>query len=1069
MQEARGMTAVVEDETLKMYIEESKEHLDTIESDLLAIEQQGENIDETLVNKVFRAAHSIKGGAGFLGLNTIKELAHKIENVLDMVRNYQMTPSPEVINTVLVAFDFLGELLDDAVNSNGKDISVHVAALHELATANLNLEEKKMTAQVKEIQADDMLTTFSLNEFELSQTCRGRQNVYILKYDLIRDVQRKNKTPFSLMRQLDECGLILDLKVGVASVGDLDSAEISSVIPMYVLYATVIELDLIGAVIDLDPEDISLVRPPELADTAFDGQQLPEDSPPSLRSVEPSVDTEAPSTDIRATPQPQGLIRQDSEKPQEINKTITRTKTADPQTDSLRVSVGVLDQLMNRAGELVLARNQLMQALTQGDKQSVKVAGQRISLVTSELQETIMLTRMQPVGNIFNKFPRLVRDLARNLGKEMELVLEGNEVEMDKTIIEGLGDPLTHLVRNSADHGVEMPDERKAQGKPASGRIVLRAFHESGQVIIEIEDDGKGLDVNKLAAKALEKGIVSESQLETMTDAEKMNLIMLPGFSTAEKVTDVSGRGVGMDVVKTNLDKLGGQVEIQSILGKGTLVRIKLPLTLAIIPSLLVSSGGQRFALPQVNVGELLRIPANQVRERIDKVGGADVLTLRGEMIPLLQLNNVLGLHQTYFDAKLGVIREDRRQRLIDDRLSDQEVSSKPLEQVAKEAKSTSLELEERRGSRLSDICIVVLQTGAFKYGMVVSEVHDTIEIVVKPLGRHLKKCQTYAGATIMGDGRVSLILDVAGLARQADLRPLSDAEKKAHKDQQGTSEQATRQSLLLFRNGAEEHCAVPLRLVLRVEQIKTADIEVKGGKKVIQYRGGSLPVFALEEVASVEMLEESESLAVLLFVIGGHEVGLLAVPPLDVMELDLVVDESTLRQPGISGSAIIQGKTTLLVDIFEVMRTLKPDWVRESPSGSDATGSGAGHFAGAQSILLVEDSHFFRSQVKHFIEEVGYPVIEAEDGVQAWAKLEAHAEEIGLIVTDIEMPNMNGFELTSKVKNDPRFAHFTVIALTSLAGEEDVARGKKAGIDEYQVKLDRDNLIQSIRGRIPR
>ncbi len=1078
------MAAVVEDETLLMYIEESKEHLDTIEGDLLAIEQQGENIDEALVNKVFRAAHSIKGGAGFLGLDTIKELSHKIENVLDMVRNYQMKPSPEMVNVVLVAFDFLGELISEAVQSNGKDISVHVAALQGLVTASLNRDEKDMSSQMEEILADDFQTTFTLNEFDLTQARRGGANVYILKYDLIRDVQRKDKTPFSLIQQLDELGLILDLKVGVASVGDLDSAEISTEIPMYVLYSTVIEQDMIGMVIDLEQEDINLIPVKEVIAPAPVRQKpeeqaaiappTPSPTPSPLVIPASAPPVIAPSVTAEQSLTPLAMTKAETpaaeDRTPEKKKESAKPKTQEGQPDSLRVSVGVLDQLMNRAGELVLARNQLLQAISQGDKQSVKVAGQRISLVTSELQETIMLTRMQPVGNIFNKFPRLVRDLARNLGKEMELSLEGNDVEMDKTIIEGLGDPLTHLVRNSADHGIELPVVRQANAKPISGRITLRAFHESGQVIIEIEDDGKGLDVDKLAAKALEKGIINEQQLETMTEAEKIQLIMLPGFSTAEKITDVSGRGVGMDVVKTNLDKLGGQVEIQSQVGKGTVVRIKLPLTMAIIPSLLVSSCGQRFALPQVNVGELLRIPANQVREKIDKVGGADVLTLRGELIPLLQLNNVLGLRQTYFDSKLGIIRDDRRQRLIDERLASEKGEAPPPAQPTGKAENPdNLETPERRGSRTSDICIVVLQTGAFKYGMVVNEVHDTIEIVVKPLGRHLKSCEAYAGATIMGDGRVSLILDVAGLARHADLRSLSDAEKKTHQGALGVSAESTRQSLLLFRNGAEEHCAVPLRLVLRVEQIKTSAIEIKGGKKVIQYRGGTLPVFALEEVASVEMLEESASLAVLLFVIGGHEVGLLAVPPLDVIELDLVVDESTLRQTGISGSAIIQGKTTLLVNIFEVIQALKPDWQQESPSIVSPTGTEGGPTNDAKSILLVEDSQFFRSQVKHFIEGAGYRVIEAEDGVQAWAALEARSAEISLVVTDIEMPNMNGFELTKKLKNDQRFCHLEVIALTSLASEADVAHGKKVGIDEYQVKLDRDNLIRSITSRLPR
>ncbi len=304
--------------------------------------------------------------------------------------------------------------------------------------------------------------------------------------------------------------------------------------------------------------------------------------------------------------------------------------------ETLRVHVSLLENLMNLAGELVLSRNQLMQAISQGDEHEVLNAGQRIDLVTSELQEAIMLTRMQPVGNIFNKFPRVVRDLARDLGKEIELILEGKEVELDKTIIEGLSDPLTHLVRNSADHGIESPEERIAKGKNPTGKIILKAYHAAGQVNIEIKDDGRGIDAEKIVNKAIAKGLITEEQAKGMNEKEKLNLIFLPGLSTAEKISDVSGRGVGMDVVKSNLDKLGGQVDIETEKDKGTTIRIKLPLTLAIIPSLLVSVGEERFAIPQVNVDELIEVPASQVEERIEKVGDADVLILRGELIPYL-------------------------------------------------------------------------------------------------------------------------------------------------------------------------------------------------------------------------------------------------------------------------------------------------------------------------------------------------------------------------------------------------------------------------------------------------
>ncbi len=1061
------MAGIMVDETLQMYIEESREHLQDIESDLLEIERQGEEIDEALVNKVFRAAHSIKGGGSFLGLHTIKELAHKIENILDMIRNFQMIPRPEVVNTVLTAFDHLGLLLDHAEESNDMEIAEQVAALDRVVAAQLNGEDRAAMQKAAEIQSPDPFTIFTLTDFDMKQARKGGKVIYILEYDLIKDVHRKGKTPLDIIKALDETGTMLDLKLGLSAVGDLDSDEISTTIPMYVLFSSIIEPDIIGMVAELDEARIHVVEEetPEAAVADQDASPEAASRPAAVTPSPPETPSNPPSSPPPAPPTSPAAGRTEPE---------TKAKPAAGQsTESLRVNVRVLDQLMNRAGELVLARNQLLQAQSLWDKQGVRAACQRIDLVTSELQETIMLTRMQPVNNIFSKFPRVVHDLAKTLGKEMELELEGKEVELDKTIIEGLGDPLTHLVRNSCDHGIERPEERKAKGKSPLGRIVLRAYHESGQIIIEIEDDGKGLDAQKIAAKALSKGLITAQQLEAMADKEKINLIMLPGFSMAETITDVSGRGVGMDVVKTNLDKLGGQIEILSEKDRRCVIRIKLPLTLAIIPSLLVASCGERFAIPQVNVAELLRIPATEIHQHIDKVGGADILTLRGELIPLLQLNNVLKLRKTYYDRKSGRFLEDRRATIADERLAreiDPGTSGQPGASPFPDspAGQEPAAVPERRNRRESDVNIVVLQAGTFKYGLVVDIVFDTVEIVVKPLGRHLKKCTIYAGATIMGDGHVAIILDVLGVARHAELRALSEAEKAAILgtgiDKREGS--AVKQSLLLFRNGPEEHCAVPLPLVLRVEQIQATDIELKGGRKVIQYRGGNLPVYALEEVARVEVLEERQSLIVILFVVAGHEVGLLAVPPLDVLELDLEVNEETLRQPGISGSAIISGKTTLMVDIFGLIEALHPEWFAGRQGGSAAgpeqEGEG-GQEGGRPAILLAEDSKFFRAQVKHFIEEAGYRVIEAEDGAEALHYLEAHPESIDLVVTDIEMPNMDGYALASRIKADGRFSHLKIIALTSLAGEEDVAKGREAGIDDYQIKLDKEKLLQGI------
>ncbi|MBF0469959.1 MAG: chemotaxis protein CheW [Gammaproteobacteria bacterium] len=1088
-----------DDETLQLYIEESREHLESIESDLLEIEQQGENIDEELVNKVFRAAHSIKGGAGFLGLDSIKDLGHKVENVLDKIRQFELVPTPDVVSVVLEAFDYLREMIDNAVESNGYDISDHVTRL------NAQLEGKGGSAVTAPASAPDPAPTtapdkqgsgepFELSRYDLVSARKGGKEIYIIRYDgVIQDPAGQEMAVETLRTSLEGSGDILDMKVA-------ESAESDGSYPIWFLLASIIEHELVAMVLGIDEESFQWIEAGDhsQSDGQSAGDSTEEDDDDdnglaeAIAAASGTVDEPQPAAPVEkvvtanrgsdvaeqrvtkaeppppepapAPPPAAPTAAQESRAAPEKAKPVPKREdksSVSAASDSLRVHVSVLDQLMNRAGELVLARNQLLQALDVDDRQGLNNAGQRIDMVTSELQEAIMLTRMQPVGNIFNKFPRVVRELARKLGKEIELVLEGKDVELDKTIIEGLGDPLTHLVRNSCDHGVELPDKRLEKGKPANGSITLRAFHESGQVIIEIEDDGKGLDGDVLVAKAVEKGLVTEGQVESMSTDEKNALILLPGFSTAEKLTDVSGRGVGMDVVKTNLDKLGGEVELLSKIGQGTTVRIKLPLTLAIIPSLLIEGCGERFAIPQINVGEIIRIPAAEVRKQIDKVGGADVLTLRGELIPLLQLNNVLGIEQSFYNSRTGRFERDRRKGLADERLQalyDQGSASDDDDDVA----------DERRIEAESDIQIIILHAGQFRYGMVVDKVQDTVEIVVKPMGRNLRDFKIYAGATIMGDGQVALILDVAGLANEAELGSLSESDKSAllARKTETDSQDATHHSLLLFRNAPDEHCCVPLPLVERIEEVAATDIEIRGGKKVIQYRGGSLPVYALEEVANVEMLEESEELAVILFKVHGHEFGLLAAQPLEIIQLKMELDESTLKQPGISGSSIIRDETTLMLDVFDFAMHLNPDWFQNTVKAVKAfsdDGNIASEATAKPYILLAEDSRFFRDQVRHFIEEHGYQVVEAEDGAQAWEYIDKNPKMAALVVTDIEMPNMNGLQLTQKIRQDSRFDGLQIIALTSLASDADVKRGLDVGIDDYQLKLDKESLIRSI------
>ncbi|MDY6855634.1 MAG: chemotaxis protein CheW [Thermodesulfobacteriota bacterium] len=1081
--------SIQDDETLQLYVEESLEQLADVENDLLIIEEAGADIDLEMVNKVFRAAHSIKGGGGFLGLETIKELAHKMENILGLIRSHEIVPTPEVINILLLAFDKLRDLINNVEHSNNMDISEHVVALNGLLSVSLPLDEKKAISNMIDVCLSNGSVIFRVSEFDISQAKKNRMFIYVVEYDLIYDVQMKEKTPVDIVSELQEVGSIIDSKVDVTVVGTLDS-DISSLnkLPFLVLFSSIIEPDSIGSVLDIEEKSIHLVNEDMVAVSYGDISSATEPQPEETSIQIKSKIEEKPikfheRSDIQETNTKDEAVfeRSSMEGDMPIKGGLkdlipgTDTQASKPKaTTSIRVQLGLLDSLMTLAGELVLSRNQLLQVIGSNDPHDLELIGQKIDLVTSELQEAIMLTRMQPIGNVFNKFPRVVRDMAKGLNKEIELLIDGQEVELDKTIIEAISDPLTHLVRNAVDHGIEMPDERIQAGKDEQGRIAMRAYHEAGQVNIEISDDGRGLDENRLATTAVLKELITEEQARVMSKKEKINLIFTPGFSMADKITDVSGRGVGMDVVKTNLDKLGGVIEIDSEVGEGTTIRIKLPLTLAIIPSQIISVGKERYAIPQVNIDELMRISASKVKDKIEKVGDAEVVRLREQLLPLLNLADVLEVERTYIDLKDGIEKKDRRKSIVDRRskknlipISYDDRNEEELEILAEESRHAAhnerCDVVDRRYHANSAVNIVVVSTGVFTYGLVVGGLLDSEEIVVKPLGRHLRHCKGYAGATIMGDGHVALILDVAGIARMAKLSSLERIHRvaEAAKDKKIDRKlQHETQSLLVFMNGENEQFAVPLDQVSRIEKIKAKSIELVSGRRVIQYRETTLPLFTIDEVANVKPLEDKEDLQVIVFDINGREIGLLTTGPVDAMEISIDVDDTTLKQSGIMGSTIIGEHTTLLVDIYEMLETLNPDWFTCLEKTQIEKGK-------ATTILLAEDSNFFRKKVRNILEDEGYDVIEAEDGRIAWNLLKEHADEVSLVVTDIEMPNMDGLSLTLKIKEDKRFSHLPVITLTCLAGEEDIKRGEAIGVDDYNIKLDKESLMKSIKNHL--
>ena len=571
------------------------------------------------------------------------------------------------------------------------------------------------------------------------------------------------------------------------------------------------------------------------------------------------------------------------------------TRNPEAAVETVRVGVNLLDRLMNLVGELVLARNQLLQYSSTRQDAGFQAVSQRMNLIATELQEEVMKTRMQPIGNVWDKFPRTVRDLALGCGKDVRLEMEGHDTELDRTIIEAIKDPLTHLVRNSIDHGIEQPVERQQAGKNASGVLKLRAFHEGGQVNIEVTDDGAGLNVERIRQKAIERGVITVQNALRMSDRDIFNLIFLPGFSTAEKVTNVSGRGVGMDVVKTNIEKIGGTVDIQSTRGKGTTVKIKIPLTLAIIPALMITSGGDRFAIPQVSLLELVRMDTSESGKGMEMVHGVPVYRLRGRLLPLLYLNRELQL-----------------------------------------GNSASIKTAEDSATN-----IVVVQADGREFGVVVDEITDTEEIVVKPLGQQLKGISAYSGATIMGDGRVALILDILGLAQRAQVISARDSalieKEKDSTTQKSAAVAAGHQPLLVVQCGDHARMAIPLSLVARLEEFPASAIEMAGSQEVMQYRGQIMPLVRLSSVVAASGTSTSkpgaeDCLQVVVYSEAGRSVGLVVDRIVDIVDEKLVVQNPADRR-GILGSSVVQKRVTDLLDVPSVVRNVIPGFA-DLPSG---------------------------------------------------------------------------------------------------------------------------------------
>lgn len=677
-----------------------------------------------------------------------------------------------------------------------------------------------------------------------------------------------------------------------------------------------------------------------------------------------------------------------------------RARSSSAVDANIRVGVGLLDKLMDLVGELVLTRNQILQFNVEREDPALNATSQRLNLITSELQEGVMKTRMQPIGVVWHNLPRVVRDMAVSLGKQIQIKMEGAETELDRTIIEAIKDPLIHLVRNSCDHGIESPEVRLAAGKPAQGTMLLRAYHEGGQVNIEVSDDGIGINVARVKEKAIESGLLRPEQADKLSDREALGFIFQAGFSTAQTITNLSGRGVGMDVVKSHIEKIGGVVDIFSRPGESTTVKIRIPLTLAIIPGLVITSGGERFVIPQVSLLELIRLESDSQGKHIEHVHGTPVYRRRGTLLPVTYLNQVLGLKS------------------------------------ANQAEALSM---------------VVLQAEDQQFGLVVDGINDTQEIVVKPLGKQLKGLTLYAGATIMGDGHVALILDVLGVGQRSGVFGESREQSRAA-DKTTIVQGIDQQRLLLFQAGSFDRLAVPLSLVARLEEFPQSSVEHAGGGEVVQYRGRILPLVLLRDVlepGTPECAESPDPIQVVVFNDGDRAIGMVVDHILDVAEEAVNVHQKSTRR-GLLGSAVVGKRVTDFLDLAEVIRAAKGSWFQAA--------EGPAH---AKTILVADASSFWRGLLRSGLDMAGHAVLEASNINEALQWWEQHP--VDLVVTSLDLPPNGGSALVAALHRRPDWKATPIVAVSDSTEQVRTFDFRSAGFQDCQVKFDTVADLESI------
>ncbi|MDX8406018.1 MAG: chemotaxis protein CheW [Mariprofundus sp.] len=963
----------MDEELLGEFLTESRENMDSIEEQLMALESNPN--DEEMVNAIFRVIHTVKGSCGFIGLVRLEKVAHAGENLLGKIRSLKFEVNEDIVSLLLECADAINALLTGIEADRAEPELDHSALIHRLQAAEQLVDAMAAGNEMPVAQAEKNINPAPAPEVSEDKPVSSQD-------DSVLKTETDEVTPEDWLEGYDE-SLYAELRgkgwmspeqvveAGFASLRSLDGMAPADALKILGAAKAVISKGGVVKKVAAPVVEESVAEPIK---EDVDPEPLPETPPARIEKARVKEKRPAVATVKASTPPV-------------VQKPVS--------AGSIRVDVELLDSLMNQVGELVLIRNRLMSMIVESGSMDFMRVGREVDHVTERLQAQLLRARMQPIKTIWGTVPRVVRDICKQLNKKINVVMEGEETELDRTILNAIKDPLTHIIRNSCDHGIEMPADRRSAGKSDAGTLRLSAAQESGYIVILIVDDGAGIPADKVKAKAVTMGVISEAEAAVMNEHTALQLIFHAGLSTAEKVSNFSGRGVGMDVVRTEIEKVGGSVDISSTLGTGTTLRIRIPLTLAIISAMIVGCRDRRFAVPQISIRELLSAPASSEDWRI--IGGQPFFRLRGRLMPVLEL-----------------------------------------------AQSLQLDQDSRHAGS-----IVVIDAGDRTLGLLVDTIYGAEEVVVKPLGIHFSQLGQYGGCSILGDGAVIPILDCNGLAQMMCVSEEGKAAVQATVEEEHQHRQEM-QHVLVFSHEKLRY-AIPMALIERLEKFPLTRLEASGGSEVLQYRDGEvIPVLRWGTLIE-HPCEASEEVYGLILSDGHHRMCLQVNDIEDILEVPLDIKKPS-QQEFFLGTTVIMDKITEVVDAFDVIKKAVPDWFEKVVVDANQQRT---------RILFAEDTAFFRNLVIPVLESMNFEVWLAHDGEQARQILQNDVPDI--VLTDIEMPNMDGYQLTAWIRSQQHLQSLPVVALTATPPDEN-DKERRSGFDDVLIKFDRHSLVDNLR-----